>query len=303
MKRRFMICIAALLITLFCAVSLAACGDEEQNTDNDQPNEVETLSFDENSSLSEIKAALAGANTYRHEFKFIGNSIDGGTAGALLSGIYSDGIMKYVLNGYEDAVDFTEDMYLFRADGQYYSYSSYIKGNYPYTKSNYLIIDPHPLYKILFPDINLYLLKETEGEIGIDDKAVFDIFLRPISPSGSINSTYVDSIIDSINTTYVEVGNNSIEYGFHYTDKHNCWDVAYKIYGLNEPTEPIDISHIIGGIDEAEWAVEVLYNGYAYYRSSIDGEECYMVVGKTKDYVEGTMPETTINTLPVRERN
>ena len=34
----------------------------------------------------------------------------------------------------------------------------------------------------------------------------------------------------------------------------------------------------------------------------VRGEECYVVTGTTIDYIEGALPETTINTLPVSER-
>lgn len=276
MKRRFIICIAALLITLFCAVSLAACGEEEKAIDNDQPNESETLSFDENSSLSEIKAALAAAESYK-----IDSSLDyynsEGNYFQTVSSTYCKGISRKSVNidyGGGEVVTLAE-VYTFSLNGLYYSYID--QGAIIYCEKS--------TYNINYDlDNVLYSLMENNDTVLVDN-----------------NGTDYN-----IKDSYVKVAKDTIEFGYTlYETQHNenSYTIKNKLYGLNEPTEPIDISHVIGDIDKAVWADKVYYNGYEYAKTSIDGEECYVISGTTKDYVEGTLPETTINTLPVRERN
>ena len=281
MKRRFMICIAALLITLFCAVLLAACGEEEKAIDNDQPNESETLSFDENSSLSEIKAALAAADSYK-----IDSSLDyydsEGNYLQTVSSTYCEGTSRKSVNvdyGGGEVITLAE-VYTFSLNGLYYSY----------VDQGAIIYCEKSTYNINYDlDNVLYSLMENNDTVLVDNAFILQDY----------GTDY------NIKDSYVKVAKDTIEFGYTlYEAQHNenGYTVENKLYELNESTDPIDISNVIGDIDKAVWADRVYYNGYEYAKTSIDGEECYVISGTTKDYVEGTLPETTINTLPVKPR-
>lgn len=281
MKRRFMICIAALLITVFCAVLLAACGDKEQNTGSDQPEPSKTVSFDENATLSEIKAALAAAESYK-----IDSSLDyydsEGNYFQTVSSTYCEGTSRKSVNvdyGGGEVITLAE-VYTFSLNGLYYCY----------VDQGAIIYCEKSTYNINYDlDNVLYSLMENNDTVLVDNAFILQ-----------------DNVTDyNIKDSYVKVAKDTIEFGYTlYETQHNenSYTIKNKLYGLNEPTEPIDISHVIGDIDKAVWADIVYYNGYEYAKTSIDGEECYIISGTTKDFVEGTLPETTINTLPVKAR-
>ena len=100
---------------------------------------------------------------------------------------------------------------------------------------------------------------------------------------------------------YVKLVGSSIEIGWSYEDPDDLGDAIEKhkfsISGVNTTT--VEIPDEVRALEaEAEWSLWVDYKGVTY-RKEIDenGQEYYYVHEKDD---ESAVPETTINTLPVR---
>ena len=291
MKRRFIICIAALLITLFCAVSLAACGDEEQDINEEPtfPTEAEIAGdnvFTEGCTLDDIYNLLVKANNF---------TIEGRTS-------YIEG-------------DYEEHNHSFaKVSGNVVHTTSFnreglIEYEYYYFIDEYLTYNIYVNHKEINNYDSIKFLSQYEDKIDFDlGKLLYtylDLFLHEMLIYNEGITFNEDWWGNYVQDGYINLNGNSFEFGCVavYEQDSNCYEeFEYKIYAVNATEVTADQPSEY--FEKAVWAPEVIHNGIIYSKETdLDGSEYYYVDGQTADYVEGTMPETTINTLPVRERN
>ena len=347
MKKRFLICIAALLVAVMFAVLLAACGDGEQNNDNEtaQNNGNGTTTAPGSDFAADITAWDVGVSVDsgqtlaseidRQRLLEILRSATSWVVEATIEYSHSDTeqnyhsyiAAKHIRDGddyvrirddkdhvveYDEtgSEDFVSDWSGYSVE--LYNFGTEIAYRYLERKDKHInngvaeIEETESFEKTMYTD---GWVRDAGAIFNTQNELIYMIEELCIEEDGiikfkddakqSLNHNYADDVID----LYITITGGELELGFTYVwygdngEAYGSQKAKYKVYGINGTK--IDFAK---DISEAEWVEKVYYNGFIYEKAYLNGEECYVVTGTTIDYIEGALPETTINTLPVRER-
>ena len=288
MKKKLCLLMALVCCVAVIAVAFAACNDNGGKSGGNGGGAGDGI-FTEGASLEDIIAALESAEsltmttwTYHatdgetlYEYKFSADGI-------LETVSYGTPQLMYV--GYKycaDGITYSVDSYIYEGDLIMDEASKDLEYLNPLS-FDYLLGEGMTIREI----IEAYLTTDEEGNIVLADNIVGD------------NNDYGDYLEGS---GYVKFAGSSIEIGWSYEDPDDLGDAIEKqkfsISGVNTTT--VEIPDEVRALEaEAEWSLWVDYKGVTY-RKEIDenGQEYYYVHEKDD---ESTVPETTINTLPVR---
>lgn len=297
MKKRIYFCTTVLLVLILTLVLLVACNPDEssQNNNNASGDNI----FTENATYDEILSAMEKAKslTYTQEYQTIETSSTGeqnsfcGTYQykADVNAFFVDGAVTIVMNGIvepEDSYSWKE--YYYRSNGVDYriGINEDESGTSNDAKKDLEQIDPNTyvdtLNAIGAEMFGEYITTDAEGNIVVDTADMED---------------YIDG------SAYVKLNGRSIELGYSesYAGEDGIGTETYKMIWSNINDTTVDIPDDIKALEaSAEWSDYVSYNGVSYQKDiDADGNEYYYV-----DNIEpGSVPEKTINTLPVKEQN
>ena len=293
MKKKLCLLMALVCCVAVFAVAFAACNDNGGKSGNGGG--AGDGIFTEGASLEDIIAALESAESLTMT-TWTNHVTDGE---ALIEYKFSaDGILdttsvSYEVNGTPMQAMFVG--YQYCADGITYSVDSYsYDGDLFMEEASKDLEHLNPLsfdyflgeWMTIREIIEVHLTTDEDGNIVLSDNIVGD------------NDDYYDYLEGS---GYVKLVGSSIEIGWSYEDPDDLGDAIEKhkfsISGVNTTT--VEIPDEVRALEaEAEWSLWVDYKGVTY-RKEIDenGQEYYYVHEKDD---ESAVPETTINTLPVR---
>lgn len=298
MKKRIYFCTTVLLVLILTLVLLVACNPDESSQNNN--NATGDNIFTENATYDEILSAMEKANslTYTQEYQTIETSSTGeqnsfcGTYQykAAVNACYVEGAVTVVMNGsVEPEESYSWKEYYYRSNGVDYSIGidNDESGTTKDAQKDLEQLDPS-MYADMMNDIGakmfaIYITTDAEGNLVVDTADM---------------ENYIDG------TAYVKFNGSSIEIGYSQVDSNeNSADrTNYKIIwsGVNSTT--VDISDDVKALEaSAEWSKYVDYNGVSYQKDTdADGNEYYYVINISEP---GSVPEKTINTLPVKEQN
>ena len=298
MKKKLCLLMALVCCVAVFAMAFAACNDNGGKSGGNGSGNGGGAGdgiFTEGASLEDIIAALESAESLTMT-TWTNHVTDGE---ALIEYKFSaDGILdttsvSYEVNGTPMQAMFVG--YQYCADGITYSVDSYsYDGDLIMEEASKDLQYLNPLSFDYFLGegmtireiIEAYLTTDEDGNIVLSDNIVGD------------NDDYYDYLEGS---GYVKFAGSSIEIGWSYEDPDDLGDAIEKhkfsISGVNTTT--VEIPDEVRALEaEAEWSLWVDYKGVTY-RKEIDenGQEYYYVHEKDD---ESAVPETTINTLPVR---
>ena len=301
MKKKLCLLMALVCCVAVFAVAFAACNDNGGKSGNGGG--AGGGIFTEGTSLEDIIAALESAEsltmttwTYHatvgetlYEYKF---SADGILDTTSVSYEVNGTPMQAMVVGYQycaDGITYSVDSYSYEGDLIMEEASKDLEYINPLS-FNYFLGEGMTIREI----IEAYLTTDEDGNIVLADNIVGD---RSDNTEAD-NYGYYDYLEGS---GYVKLVGSSIEIGWSYEDPDDLGDAIEKhkfsISGVNTTT--VEIPDEVRALEaEAEWSLWVDYKGVTY-RKEIDenGQEYYYVHEKDD---ESAVPETTINTLPVR---
>ena len=286
MKKKLCLLMALVCCAAVFAVAFAACNDEGGKSGNGGG--AGDVIFTEDASLEDILTALENAESWTYTYDYavrdpedierqasyreiventqnmLHYSLDNTT-------VYADG----TTDGYfSDNYEFVEGDMVYMIDS--YRPSGEIDGTKCMSKySGFSTADIHAN----FVEMIEYMLTEKDGKVVFNEAEAREGYVA--------GSGYVVLEGDVLHIGYKERGGAMAQ------------EYEYRISGINATTVTIP-AEIAAEKANASWQDSVYYNGVNYEKGTdAEGKEYYYVFYKDN---ESAVPEKTINTLPVKER-
>ena len=287
MKKKLCLLMALVCCVAVFAVAFAACNDNGGKSGNGGG--AGDVIFTEEASLEDILTALENAESWTYTYDYAVRDPEEIERQAREIAENTQNMLHYSLDSTTVYADGTTDRYFsdnyeFAEGDMVYMIDSYrpsgeeteidgTKCMSKYSGFSTAVISAN------FVEMIEYMLTEKDGKV---------VFNEAVMKGGYIaGSGYVVLEGDVLRIGYKEqIGTRAQEY-------------EYRISGINATTVTVP-TEIAAEKANASWQDSVYYNGVNYEKGTdAEGKEYYYVFYKDN---ESAVPETTINTLPVKER-